>query len=185
MRFNIDRKKRHLILAGAVLIFIGVIYRLLPLLQSIQSEDSELILKERQLEKYRQTVQQGSEFEERLVYLKRILKSGESGLLSGETPSLAAVDIQNILTEIVGTSEVEIKTVRVLNPEDLDKVYYKSIPVEFSIISNIRQLKDVLYKLDSSPKYLTVKKIMINVGSRGGSDRFQSNITVAGYMKRV
>lgn len=183
--FKVDKKRKKLIFAGAVLLFLGLIYRLLPLFQDFQTGDTELDLKMKQLEKYLQTVQEGNVFEERLVYLRQVLKSSESGLLGGKTPSLAAVDIQNILSEIVETSGVQIRMVRVLKPEDLDKEYYKSIPVDFSIISNIRQLKEVLYKIETYPKYLTVKKVMINVGARGAADTFQSNITVAGYMKKV
>jgi len=185
LKLKIDKKQKYLILAGAVLIFFGLIYRLLPFFQGMQSGDAELIIKKRQLEKYRQTVEQSGVFEERLSYLERVLKSSESGLLSGKTPSLAAVDIQNILTEIVGSGDVQIKRVRVLKPENLEKNYYISIPVEFSIIADIRQLKDLLYKIENYSKYLTVEKLMVSVGGRGPSDTFQSSITVAGYMKKV
>ncbi|MBN1277570.1 MAG: hypothetical protein JXA35_08760, partial [Deltaproteobacteria bacterium] len=87
LKIKIDKKRKYLILAGAVLIFFGLIYRLLPFFQGMQSGDAELIIKKRQLEKYRQTVEQSGVFEERLSYLERVLKSSESGLLSGKTPS--------------------------------------------------------------------------------------------------
>ncbi|MBN2245408.1 MAG: hypothetical protein JW755_06155, partial [Candidatus Aminicenantes bacterium] len=87
--------------------------------------------------------------------------------------------------EIVGTGDVQIKRVRVLKPENLEKNYYISIPVEFSIIADIRQLKDLLYKIENYSKYLTVKKLMVSVGGRDPSETFQSSITVAGYMKKV
>jgi len=183
LKFKINKKHKYLIAGGAVLIFFGLIYRLLPFFQAFESVEAELIIKQRQLEKFRQTVQQGSVFDERIAYLRRVLKNSESGLLNGKTPSLAAVDIQNLLSEIVGTSGVQIKRVRVLKPEKLEKEYYISIPVEFSIIADIRQLKEVLYKIETYTKYLTVKSVLINAG-RGGGERFQANVTVAGYMKK-
>ena len=140
-------------------------------------------MKEMQLAKYRQMVQKGKDLQAKHISLIRTLEQLESGLLTGETPALAAVDVQNILNEVASRSEVEIKTVRVLKPEKMDEENYLSVPVQFTIRSTIRQLKEMLYRIETSPKYLTIKKIKINVRHTRGLRQLQSDLTVSGVMK--
>ncbi len=183
LKFKIDKQRKYILIAAAVLLFFGVIYRLFPFFQGIQEAGSEIVLKERQLVKYRQMVRKGNDLQAKLISLIRTLEKLESGLLTGETPALAAVDVQNTLNEIASRSEVEIKTVRVLKPEKMDEENYQSIPVQFTISSTIGQIKEMLYRIETSPKYLTIKKIRISVRHTRGLRQLQSDLTVAGVMK--
>ena len=67
----------------------------------------------------------------------------------------------------------------------MDEENYLSVPVQFTISSTIRQLKEMLYRIETSPKYLTIKKIRISVRHTRGLRQIQSNLTVAGVMKSV
>lgn len=183
LKFKIDKQRKYILIAAAVLLLFGIIYRLFPFFQGIQAAGAEIVLKERQLVKYRQMVQKGKDLQAKLISLNRTLDQVESGLLTGETPALAAVDVQNTLNEVASRSEVEIKTVRVLKPEKIDEENYLSVPVQFTISSTIRQLKEMLYRIETSPKYLTIKKIRISVRHTRGLRQIQSNLTVAGVMK--
>ncbi len=183
LKFKIDKKRKYILIGVAVLFLFGLLYRLLPSFQGIQAGGEEIALKEKQLGKYRQMIEEGDNLEERVISLNQTIKRMESGLLTGKTPSLAAVDIQNILNEIASKSDVEIKTVRVLKPEKMDEENYLSVPVQFTISSTIRQLKEMLYRIETSPKYLTINKIKISVRHTRGLRQIQSNLTVAGVMK--
>ena len=183
LKFKIDKQRKYILIAAAVLLLFGVIYRLFPFFQGIQEADSEIALKERQLVKYQQMVRKGNDLQAKLISLIRTLEKLESGLLTGETPALAAVDVQNTLNEVASRSEVEIKTVRVLKPEKMDEENYQSIPVQFTISSTIGQIKEMLYRIETSPKYLTIKKIRISVRHTRGLRQIQSDLTVAGVMK--
>lgn len=185
LKFKIDKKRKYILITVAVLFLFGLLYRLLPSFQGIQAGGEEIALKEKQLGKYRQMIQEGDNLEERVISLNQTIKRMESGLLTGKTPSLAAVDIQNILNEIASKSDVEIKTVRVLKAGDLDGKSYLSVPVQFTTSSTIGQLKKFLYRIETSQKYLTVKKVRINVVRRGGSKKIRCDVTVAGLMKKV
>jgi len=186
LKFKIDKQKKYILLAAGILLLFGVIYRFFPFFQGIREAGAEIVLKKRQLAKYRQMVHEGNDLQAKINSLNRTLKQVESGLLTGKTPALAAVNIQNTLTEVASRSEVEIKKVRVLKPEKMDEEKYLTVPVQFTISSTIRQLKEILYRIESSPKYLTIKKIRISV--RHGRHRrdlgqIQSDLTVAGVMK--
>ena len=71
-----------------------------------------------------------------------------------------------------------------LKPENEDQSKYMVIPVQFSITSTIRQLKEVLYRIESSPRYLIVKTIKVSAAHSGQAEQIKSTLTVAGFMKK-
>lgn len=185
LKLKIDKKRKYILIAGAVLLFFGLAYWLFPFFQGIQSGGTEIAAKKRKVAKYRQTVKERSDIEARFVSLNRSLEQAEAGLLTGKTAALAAVDIQNILNEIASGSGVEIRSVLVLKSQKLDTEHYISVPVQFTVNSTVRQLKEILYKIEASPKFLTVEKIGISIIRGRTPGQIQSDITVSGFMKKV
>ena len=180
-RFNIQRK--YLFIALAILLFLGIVYRFFPAFKEAAFPDQEIALKEKRLVKYQEIVAAGSHMDERLASLDKALKTLETGLLTGKTAPLAAVEIQKILQEIADKSRVEIRSVRVLKPVELEDKRYVSIPVEFHVIPTIRQLKEVLFRIETSPKYLTVQKVNAQYFP-DKERRLRCHITIAGFMRQ-
>ena len=188
---KIDKKRKYFLLAMGFLLIVGTAYRIWPQIQGISGASGNIALKEEQLAKYQRMVQSGTDLEKQVALLKNTLKQAESGLLTGKTAALAAADIQKVVREMAEKSKVEIKTVRVLKPEDVSGNYYLSIPVELSITCSVRQLKEFLYKIMTSSKYLTVQRVKITVNRRGLrkrqaklSESINASITVNGFLKR-
>jgi len=182
-KFKIDNPKKYFLIISAILLFFGVIYRFLPFFQELVSPGDEIEVKEMRLIKYRKTVESSKGIDEKLAALNRTLKKLEVGLLAGKTPSLAAAEIQKILREITDKNAVEIKTMKVMRPEEVDLKYYLSVPIEFVINADIRQLKEILYGIANSEVYLKVRK-MRTLFFRGRARSFRSFITVAGFMRK-
>ncbi len=175
----------------AFLLMVGVVYRLWPQIQDISGADGNIALKEKQLVKYRRMFQSGDNLEKDIAVLKATLKQGESGLLTGKTPALAAADIQKVVREMADKSQMGIKTVRVLKPEDVGGNHYLSIPVQLSVAGTVRQLKEFLYQIMTSSKYLTVEKLGITVsrrrlrrGTTKTAESVNADITINGFLKR-
>ena len=118
--------------------------------------------------------------------LSKALERAEAGILTGKTAALAAADIQNVLNEIAIGSGVEIKSIQVMKSPQKDTDQYIGVPVQFVVSATIRQLKDILYKIEASPKiFLTVERIGISVVGAGGPEQIRCDITVSGIMKNV
>lgn len=178
-------------MAMLFLLVAGVAYRIWPQIQDIRGTDGEIELKKKQLIKYQRMFQTGGDLEKAVAVLKETLKRGESGLLTGKTPALAAADIQKVVREMAEKSQVEIKRVRVLKPEDVGGSHYLSIPVQLTISGTVRHLKEFLYQIMTSSKYLTVEKVGITVNRmRLRRDKTQqaesvnADITVNGFLKK-
>ena len=186
LKLVMDKRRRILLIAGAVLLLFGLAFRFFPYLEGIQGGETEIAAQKKRIAKYRQTVKGRGELEASLVSLDKSLERAEAGLLTGKTEALAAVDIQNILNEIALGSGVEIKSVQVLKSEKKDPDLYISVPVQFTVNATIRQWKDILYKVEASPKFfLTVERIGISVAGAGSPGQIRVDVTVSGIMKNV
>ena len=183
---KISKEKKILLTVGAILLLFGVVYRFFPFWESIESLEDEIALTRKKLGKYRSMVPERNELEKRLINYNRIIERAEGGLLEGETPALAAVDIQNILNEITGKSELEVLTMRVLKAESEEEDLYTTVPVQITIRCTVRQLKEVVYQVESASKLLRISDFRVRV-VRGKKDegQVQATLTVEGFMEKI
>lgn len=182
--FKVDFQRKHVFIALAILLSLAVVYRFFPFFQEVFSSSEEIELMDKRLAKYQEMIDSGKNINKRLDLLNKTAKELESSLLAGKTLSLAAVEVQKIMQETADGSHVQINSVKVLKPEELDNHGYLRVPVEFKILPTIKQLTEILYRLETSPKYLTVKKIFIRDYSNKGR-QLNCRIIVAGLMKRA
>jgi Tfp pilus assembly protein PilO len=188
---KIDKKRKYFLMVAVFLLIAGVAYRIWPQIQDLRGTDGEIEVRKKQLVKYQRMFQAGDDLEKEVAALKKTLKQGESGLLTGKTPALAAADIQKVMQKMAEKSSVEIKRVRVLKPEDVGGNQYLSIPVQLTLNCSTRQLKNFLYQIRASSKYLTVQKVLITANRRrlrrGATKQAESvrgDITVNGFLKK-
>jgi hypothetical protein len=189
-------KGRKIIAVGlALLALLAMIYLFSSLNRSTQMVSEGLVLKQQKLVKYRQKLLEKKVVERELSALQNRVKQAEATLLTGKTVSLAAAEIQEIITRIANDAGGQIKTVRILQPDRSGKEMYLAIPVEVTINSTMRELTQLLYKLDSSAKLLRIAKL--GISSRGGRPirgrrgspvtpvNLVTTLTVEGFVKRM
>ncbi|OQX25213.1 MAG: hypothetical protein BWK80_16790 [Desulfobacteraceae bacterium IS3] len=183
-----NRERKYILIVGAVLLLVGVIYRFLPEFEGFQPMNDEIVLKQRKVLKYQQMVQERNALQEEQLALNRALERAESGLLTGETPALAAVDIQNILNDIAGRSKVEVSAMRVLQPVEPEEKAtvkdYLTIPVQITFNTSVRQLKEILYRIETSLKLLRVSEMRVRLGNIKQAEKVFATLTVEGFMKK-
>ena len=187
------RNRRKIIVAGLALMALAAMFYLFNSLnRSTYRFNEALNLKQDKLGKYRQKVLEKKVMERELLSLQTTFKQAEAALLTGKTVSLAAAEIQQIVTNITNAAGAQIMTVRILQPDRSAKEMYLAIPVEVTINSTMRQLTQLLYKLDSSAKLLSIAKLGIK--SRAGRSRLVrgastanliTTLTVEGFVKKM
>ena len=187
------RKRRKIIVTAMALMALPVmIFLFNSLNRSTHRFNEALNLKQDKLDKYRQKVLEKKVMERELLSLQTTFKQAEAALLTGKTVSLAAAEIQQIVTNITNAAGAQIMTVRILQPDRSAKEMYLAIPVEVTINSTMRQLTQLLYKLDNSTKLLSIAKLGIK--SRAGRSRLVrgastanliTTLTVEGFVKKM
>jgi hypothetical protein len=135
------KKRRKIIVVGCALLALpAMIFLFDSLNRSTQRFNEALLLKQDKLAKYRQKVQDKKAVKRELLNLQTTFKRAEAALLNGKTPSLAAAEIQEIVSRITKAAGGQIMTVRILQPDRSGKDLYLAIPVEVTIDSTMRQL---------------------------------------------
>lgn len=187
------RKRRKIIVAGLALMALAAMFYLFNSInRSTYRFNEALNLKQDKLDKYRQKVLEKKVMEREVLSLQTTFKQAEAALLTGKTVSLAAAEIQQIVTNITNAAGAQIMTVRILQPDRSAKEMYLAIPVEVTINSTMRQLTQLLYKLDNSAKLLSIAKLGIK--SRAGRSRLVrgvstanliTTLTVEGFVKKM
>jgi hypothetical protein len=186
------RKRRKIIVAGVALLALPALLYLFNFIsRSTHRFNEALHLKQVKLAKYRHKVLGKKDVRRELLNLQTIFKRAEAALLNGKTPSLAAAEIQEIVSRITTAAGGQIMTVRILQPDQSAEDLYLAIPVEVTINSTMRQLTQLLNKLDRSAKLLRIVKLGIR--SRAGRGRLAkpassgniiTTLTVEGFVKQ-
>lgn len=176
--------KTSILITGMVLLALVLAYRFLNASLGTWSLSETIQIRERQLEKYRNRVGELENAEAQYDSLRRTVKRLEYGLLAGSTPALAAVEIQNILNRVTRNRGVEIRAVKVMQPETKKDQGYIAVPVQVTVVGTTRQLKEVLYGITKSRKIFLVKKLDAQVAGAAGSGSIRCNLVVSGFMKK-
>jgi len=180
---KITKEQKYILIAGMVLLFIGALYRFYPDVYGFVSAADDIEFKKRSIEKYLQVVAQQKGLEKQKNQLNHELTKMEAKLLTGNTPSLAAVEVQGIINEIVQSNNIKVQTMQVLEPKESGDIGYVAIPVRFSFASNIFQLKDIICKIESPAKLLAIKELSVDRNARGSTGEIRATMTVEGVMK--
>ncbi|MCP4692960.1 MAG: hypothetical protein GY859_33270 [Desulfobacterales bacterium] len=184
MKISINKERKVILGVGVLLLLAGVVYRFYPDVRGYFLSRGDVALKEQRLLTYEKMIQKKEDLKTELQLLKVSLGKAESGLLTGKTRALAAVDVQNIINGIVSRNEAQVQRMRVLTPVDHGKTGYLGIPVQITLRCSIRQLKEVLYSIETSRKLLRMTELKIRSIKRRHADIIQSTLTVEGFMKK-
>jgi len=121
-------------------------------------EEQEIKLK--LLQKYMALIAEKPSIEQQISLLKTERTSDASKLIEGQTHSIAAATLQQIVTGIVVEKGGTISSQRVGKPEDLGK--YKVITISLdAVLPDTRALSEVLYSIETRTPYLVLKELDI------------------------
>ncbi len=119
-------------------------------------------IKTKTLEKYITLISEKPQLEKKLVSLKETRKADDSNLVEGQTPSLAAATLQDMVKGIVTGSGGTISSEQIGKPEDLGKFKVISVSIN-AVLPDSRALSDILYSIETRTPYLTVKELDVRV----------------------
>jgi hypothetical protein len=118
----------------------------------------EQAMKTRTLEKYINLISEKPQLEAKLTSLRETRKADDSKLIEGQTPSLAAAQLQEIVKSTITGRGGTISSERVGKPEDLGKFKVISVSVDASIPDS-RALSEILYSIETRTPNLVIKEL--------------------------
>jgi hypothetical protein len=147
-----------IILAG----FLAYQYGYLRIQSDLADIREEQAIKTRTLQKYINLISEKPSLEKKLAALKETRKADDSKLIEGQTPSLAAAQLQDVVKSTITGRSGTISSERVGKPEDFGKFKLISVSVD-AVIPDSRALSEILYSIETRTPYLIVKELDIRV----------------------
>jgi hypothetical protein len=179
----LSRRERTLIGLGvAGLLALGAYLYVIEPLLARQRQVAELIpIREATLERRRLMVAQRDQLTtERDAWIQKV-ESASGGFLSGPTAPLAASELQKLVKELAVSTEVDVRSERVLAPVDLTGIL--EVPIELTVACTVRQAVALLTRLEQTPRLLRVKDLKIRVAAPGQPRELLTTLTVSGYLR--
>jgi Tfp pilus assembly protein PilO len=158
---RLSKRERGLV-ALTLAIFLLVLGRYLmlsPLLERRAWVRNQLEIQPQLLEKNLRYTSQKAELTAGLEKARGELKTLEPSLLSGDTPSVSASDLQQTVQGLAQKEGTQVISTRVLNPESLGS--FTKIPIQMEVSGQIDQVANLIKGIESGEKLLVVDELNV------------------------
>ena len=180
MKISTREKYFLFIGAGALVLTLVLLFgdRLIP---SRQEGANDIDYKKKLLVKYRETLDQEESYKARIEQYKQRLKQDEALFLSGDNPSIAAAELQKVLSDIAARNGVEISR-KDIQPEQ--KIQTDVIKVSVRIETNCLpdQLVKFIAAVEDYERFLTLDELNITGFRMQKKYEIRPILKVSGYI---
>ena len=154
------REKGLVVLTLLILLSVIARYFLVsPFLERREWVKSQLEIRPQLLEKNLRYIGLKAEIQAGLERARGELKAMEPSLLSGDTPSVSASDLQQTVQALATKEGTQVLSTRVLNPEAMGT--FTKIPIQMEVSGKIEQVANLIKGIESAEKLLVVGELNI------------------------
>jgi hypothetical protein len=155
-------KNRMLFIAVPImLILFGVViyeYGYLRVRSELNDLENAMSAKAKILGKYRTMIAQKPRIEETLTALREAKKMEISKTVEGQTPSIAAASLQDMVKGMITARGGSISSERAEKPEEAGKFKIITVTIE-AILPDTRALAETLYAIETQSPNLVVREL--------------------------
>ncbi len=179
---NLSRRERTLVGAGLVVaVVVGVwSFVIEPILARHRTAAEMVPARELILQTKRDIVARKGAIAAELEATTAWVDAASERLLTSATPAVAASELQKLVKEMATLAKTDIRSERILPPVERGELL--EIPVEVAVSGEIRQLVDLLARLDQAPKLLTVQDLRIRVVNVSQPRELLATLTLSGFI---
>lgn len=176
--------RRERIIVGTVLVA-GVIaggffFVVQPMVEQNQVAAAAVPTRERLLLQRQELVARKDSVLRELQATNAALDRISSRFLTTATPPIAASELQKITKDMASQASTEIRSERILPPVERGELL--EIPIEIAVSGEIRQLVDLLARLEGAPKLLTVHDLKVRVVNISQPKELLATLSVSGFI---
>ncbi len=158
---RLSKRERALVILSVliVLAFVAKFAAVTPFLERRAWVKSQLESQPRLLVKNLRYLAQKEAILAALDAARAQVKAQEPRLLTGDTPSVSASDLQETVQAMAAREGTQVITTRVLNPEPAGS--FSKIGIQLEIGGQIQQIASLVRGIETSPKLLVIDEINI------------------------
>ena len=179
---NLSRRERMLVgLAVIVGVVLGGWLLIVePILEHNRTAGELVPAREQVLQQKRDLIARRSAINTELAATQARFEKLSEGFLTSATPAVAASELQKIVKDMAAQAKTEVRSERILPPADRGELL--EIPVEIAVSCEIRQLVDLLTRLDGSPKLLPIQDLKVRVVNLSQPKELLVTLTISGFI---
>lgn len=179
----ISRRERGIV--GGALVVGGLLAGWLLVIEPIRERNAttaELVpVREEILERRRELVSRKSAIAAELQAVDQRIEKLSARLLTAATPAVAASELQNIVKEMAVGAKTETRSERILPPAERGDLL--EIGLEIAVSGEVRQLVDLLTRIEGSPKLLRVQDLKVRVMNITQPKDLLATLVVSGLIR--
>lgn len=177
-----SRRERGVIVLGAiaVVLVLGWIFVAEPLMDRMRNTSELVPTRAEALARRLDLLARKDSIVKELERTNTDIEQASRRFLTEAAPAVAASELQKLTKEMAAQASTEIRSERILPPVERGEVL--EIPVEIAVSGEIRQLVDLLAKLEAAPKMLTVQDLRIRVVNVSQPKELLATLTVSGFI---
>lgn len=179
---NLSRRERVVITLGAVLAVLVIGWEgVVQPIRERQRVAAELApIREQVLTRRQELVGRRAAITAELEGMSARLDALGARFLPGATPAVAASELQKLVKEMAAQATTEVRSERILPP--VERAELLEIPLEITVSGEIRQLVDLLARLDRAPKLLAVQDLKVRVVNISQPKDLLATLTLSGFI---
>ncbi len=161
---SLSTRERILLLSCAAVVsaFLAVRWLVFPAVAGYRRDLASIPALQARLARYRVAAAGSDRIDEALAEAVDRLETLEEGLLSGDGPSAAGVDLQGLLKPMIDRPDTRVTSVRGLPPVAAGA--YSEVAVQVDLQTTTEGLASFLSAVPRSPKRIRVRKLSVNSG---------------------
>lgn len=158
---RLSKRERSLALLTVLilLVFVGKFAVVTPFLERRDWVKQQLESQPQLLAKNRRYLGQKEALLAALEAARAGVKAQEPKLLTGDTPSVSASDLQETVQALATREGTQVITTRVLNPEAAGS--FSKIAIQMEIGGQIQQVANLIKGLETAPKLLVIDEVNV------------------------
>jgi Tfp pilus assembly protein PilO len=158
---RLSKRERGLVLLtlSIVVVFVAKYAAITPLLERREWVKNQLENQPQLLQKNLRYLGQKETLIAALESARGQIKTQEPKLLSGDTPSVTASDLQETVQSMATREGTQVITTRVLNPEPAGS--FSKIGIQLEIGGQIQQIANLVRSIETAPKLLVIDEINV------------------------
>jgi Tfp pilus assembly protein PilO len=179
---NLSRRERTLVVLGvaAAALVVGWIGVVQPLRERFAVAAELVPVRQQVLTQRQELIAQTAAIQRELQNANARLEQLNARFFSAATPAVAASELQKLVKDIAAQATTEVRSERILTPVDRGELL--EIPLEIAVSAEIRQLSDLLTRLEGVPKLLAVQDVKIRVINVSQPRELLATLTVSGFI---
>jgi hypothetical protein len=158
---RLSKRERGLVVLTLliVVVFVGKYAAVTPFLERREWVKSQLESQPQLLQKNLRYLGQKEALLGSLEAARGQIKAQEPRLLTGDTPSVSASDLQETVQALATREGTQVITTRVLNPEPAGS--FSKIGIQLEIGGQIQQVANLIRGIETAPKLLVIDEVNV------------------------